>query len=66
MMRAWFAGADLPLDLQLSLEVDGHPWGERFTSRITSACSVNAGLFRFPQLYGCRTVGLRREAASGG
>ena len=34
MMRACFPGVELPVAVQLRLEVDGHPWGATIESRI--------------------------------
>ncbi|GBF89653.1 hypothetical protein Rsub_02371 [Raphidocelis subcapitata] len=66
MMRACFPGADLPLEVRLRLEVDGHPWGVPFASRIPASCYIVAGLASFPELFGCRMIGLRRDTDSGG
>ncbi|GBF92517.1 hypothetical protein Rsub_04621 [Raphidocelis subcapitata] len=66
MMRTCFPGAELPLEMRLRLEVDGHPWGQPFPSRINPSGHIAAGLRSFPELFGCRVIGLRRDTDSGG
>jgi hypothetical protein len=66
MMHACFPGVELPLAVQLRLEVDGHPWGAPWESRINRASQFRAGLANFPELLGCRVMGLRHEARPGG
>jgi hypothetical protein len=66
MRRACFPGVEPPMDLQLRLEVDGHPWGEPFESRINGSFTMITGLRSFPELSGCRVIGLRHEARPDG
>jgi hypothetical protein len=60
LLAAWFPGAHLPLDVSLQLEVDGHPWGPRFDSRVNASHIINTGLHRFSELMGCRITAFRR------
>jgi hypothetical protein len=60
LLAAWFPGAPLPLDVSLQLEVDGHPWGDRFDSRITKSFFMGRGCHRFPELDGCHVTAFRR------
>ncbi|GBG00358.1 hypothetical protein Rsub_13117, partial [Raphidocelis subcapitata] len=66
LMKAWFPAAELPLEVQLGIEVDGQPWGERFASRITTYRNLSAGLGRFSALEGSCVVGVRRVASAPG
>jgi hypothetical protein len=73
LLAAWFPGAPLPLDVSLQLEVDGHPWGPRFNSRVYESHQVKGsrmytayratkGLGRCSELAGCRVTAFRRAA----
>jgi hypothetical protein len=62
LLAAWFPSAPLPLDISLQLEVDGHPWGPRFDTRITKSLFISQGWPCIHELDGCRVGAFRRAA----
>jgi hypothetical protein len=62
LLATWFPGAPLPLDVNLQLEVDGHPWGDRFDSRVSKSRWMTKGLRQFAELEGCHVTAFRRAA----
>jgi hypothetical protein len=58
---AQFPGHALPIDIDLQLVVDGHEWGERFSSCISALRRIGQGHGqRLTGLVGGRVEGLRR------